>query len=165
MPSAWVVGHTFVLAAANMLSVWWSILLILHTHVCHWVKLIQVKWASCASIAPPPPPCGWVPCSRLWRWVMITTGLSILISWRGARTRQGSSSALMGCKLVLQPHWPWSEKVNAYEIVDIIPCRGTMLSNSMVWCDEVTALSRCSQSSHCLLVLSHTPQQRFRRTH
>lgn len=41
--SVWLIVNIFLLVAANMISMLWSMLLILHTHVCRCVKLIQVK--------------------------------------------------------------------------------------------------------------------------
>lgn len=103
--------------------------------------------SCCAFVTSPPPPCGWLPCHRLWRWGMVATALNI--TWGGARTRQGVPSALTGGKPVLQPHWPRSEKVNNYKMVDIVPCRETVLwVHQTVW---------CSSTFHILLEQSQPP--------
>lgn len=103
--------------------------------------------SCCAFVTSPPPPCGWLPCHSLWRWGMVATALNI--TWGGARTRQGVPSALTGGKPVLQPHWPRSEKVNNYKMVDIVPCRETVLwAHQTVW---------CSSTFHILLEQSQPP--------
>lgn len=70
------------ISVANMISMVWSALLILHGHVCCCVKLIQVKWACCVFVTSLSPPAsgssaascegeGWwqLPWAELgWEW-------------------------------------------------------------------------------------------------
>lgn len=106
------------ISVANMISVLWSALLILHAHVCCCIKLIQVKWACCAFVTSPSPPASGssAPSGEGGSCPEHSLGGSGGCS----KNQKGVPSAWMDGKPALQPHWPWAEKVNNCKRADYI---------------------------------------------